>query len=348
MSETYYYCPKCGKKKLRKEYGYQYGHYGFVCDHNAEPKSWRGRRNYDAEKTPPCGLTIFRKDRDARIDDYDEQNPLVGMSNIMVPMIQKWLLRNDTNVRKKTIDVVYEGAMLDLVRRSIGDGTAVQIYWKRHTYERDDAEIKDPTAYEYQALRHEAAEFISFEGFDVRSLFGRDATVWDKGSGTNVFTEKSVGKRLKKKLVAFGQKLEAEFDSIVELARREKTRWETEQKALEGAIGIHVSPRRLSVRHYSGQTKTAALTMNHVSPTEVAAINEEFGMNIRLRITIGESVSLAPLTVKKLADMVGKSPMFNISDDMNMHDRWNGVTRRWTPADAVRLAKILDPAQVAV
>jgi hypothetical protein len=350
VSDKTYYCPKCGMKKLVRDSDYVVDSWCRIyrCTHNEEPKSWRGRQNYDAAKTPPCGLVIkgYNEDgsgRDATIDDFDQAHPLEGLSYAVVPEIQKWLLRHDHNVRKKSVDVVYEGQWIDAVRRSEGDGIGIELYWKRHTYEKDDQQLIDPLHYAFDALRSEAANHIEFQGFALSHLFTRHPVIWTKGESEDqaVFKDKSCGKRLREKVAALVDAMEDNFVELVASARREVARWKQEREAYEAAL-FDAAGDRITVRHYSGETLNATLAMDRVTPREVDRINNEFGLNIKLGATLGNCHSLEPLKLQELVDMIGaKEPIFDINRELKMEERWNDQARRWSLNEALRLARCL-------
>lgn len=352
MSEQKFYCPKCGKKKLVSAYGYVgdgYHRY-WRCEHNMEPKSWRGRRDWDKEKNPPCGLEIKVPGRNAEIDDYG--TVIDKMANIAVPQIQQWLLKHDSDVRKKGIEVLYEGEFLDLVRRTDAGhgGLGVAIYWRAATWDRDP-DIHNPTAIENDALRAESSQHITFRGFNVAYLFDGHSVIWQKGEDQHdaVFKGKTLGKKLKAKLVSFAQAVEANYEKLLAKAKSESARWVEEKKAFKHAIeqvALADGRGRFPVRvdHYCGETQTAKVRLDMVTAEQAIQVKKILGVDIQLEMSFGNlHKRVSPETAVRLSALLKEDPKvkdirFNIEEFV--YGGWRSDTRRVTLDEALALSKV--------
>lgn len=339
-----YYCPKCGHKKLVSDHDYSgHGYYRvWVCLHNVPP----GRRRYSSEPKkplgPPCGLKIKVDGRDAGIDDYDDI--LAKLATINVPQVQQWMLQHQRNIHKKGLEVLYEGPLVDLVRCNDGDGVGVGLWWRGATWD-TGAGLTNPIEGSNNALRSEAAQYVMFRGLSCSTLFARNgADIWEPGGDdAAVFKGKTLGKKLKERLVRFTVALERELPELIRRCKEERQRWLDEQARYEEALNLYGRYGGVTLSHYCGETKLGRVNVRQVRPAEAKAIEALLGIEIELN-----SLSVHPVVVSvdkaiEIEKIVGTNLAFDVS-------RYFGATyssgqrteRRLTQAQAVELIKILE------
>jgi hypothetical protein len=345
-TETYY-CPKCGKKKLVADHEWSTspdGNNGYFkvwkCLHNVPPR--RRRYGYTPKKLgPPCGLKIQVEGRNAEIDDYDD---ILGkLAMIDVPQIQQYLLKEDRTVHKRGIEVIYEGTMVDLVRRRDGDGVGVGLYWKGATYD-EDPDTVNPLDSGYHNLRTEAAQHVMFMGHGVGFLFHQNGhNIWEPGSVTTAFQGKSVGKRMKEKMVRWAASLENEFTSLVARCESEHARWLRERaefdQQLRNTLGHDHSA--VSVRHYCGHRRTAEVTVRPVTAHQALEIANLLGLNIELPV-LAQGPKLTPAKAIEIQALVPARTMrFDLNREHFTGGYYNSTPTRLTQSQAVALARIV-------
>lgn len=357
-----FYCPECGKKKLVVDHQYHGNGYHRVyrCTYNEPPSTWRGRRNWNSEENPPCKLVIKSpldkngNGRDAEIEDYGLANPLSALSNARVPQIQQWLLTNDSDVRKKGIEVLYEGTMLDLVRRTDGCGLGVAIYWRSATWDASCA--KNPLHRDNDALRAESSGYLDFQGMRLNYLFTGHPVIWQKGEVLQdaVFKGKTLGKKLKAKLISFAKGVEANYDKLLTKAKSEHDRWNAEAKNFREKLDA-VWPKYAAryghrppvyIDHYCGETATAKVSLAKVTATQAVEIERVLGIKIKVDFSLGDhGREVTPETAVRLSELilqdpgVSRAPKFNVNPFV--YGDWRKPTRRVTLDEAVALMVIV-------
>lgn len=333
-----YYCPKCGKKKLIAQRSWSSGGYfrWWKCMFNQPGRTWRSKK----PDGPPCELEIRVEGRDAEIDDWD--SVLGKLAQINVPQVQQWLLKHDRDVHKRGLEVLYEGTIVDLVRRRDARGVGVALYWRADTWDTDE-DVINPMSSDYDALRTESAQYIDFKGFNVQYLFAENGqTIWSPNEEpeTAVFKGKSVGKRLGKKLVEFTKALEVSIAGLLKKATSEQARWNSEQVAFKAALEGICDRRLVSLSHYNGNDGTGQIAVGMATPQQVVEINRQLGKSIKLSVEIGTfSKRLEPEKVVELTAILGKTPTYNISTIFA--GSWRSPAERLTLDQAKTLARIM-------
>lgn len=341
MSDNYY-CPKCGKKKLQKERSWDRNHRAYFttwrCYHNAGGRTWRAKK----PDGPRCDVEIKVDGRDAEIDDWD--NLLGKMSMISVPQIQQWLLKNESDCHKRGMEVIYEGEIASLVRRRDGDGVGVGLYWNRDTWD-TDPDVINPMSTSYDALRWESAQYLSFEGFNLRYLFThRGVNLWAAGEDQDdaVFKGKSVGKRLKAKLCAFAQRLEKAIPSLLEKAQVESARWVSEKGHFERCLkSAFDGVEHFGITHYCGERQTAQINLRYLSVEGMLEANTLLNLDMKVGVQIGQhSDSVKPEVAIRFQEVLGIDVgRQNISE--HFQGAWRTPGRRINLDEGIRLAKIV-------
>jgi len=263
-----FYCPRCGQKKLEKVYarvkrpnGQSSWHYTLVCSHNSRPKTWRGRQNYDPDKTPPCGLVIEVPGRDATLDDYD--NVLYQVSAAALPEIQRYLFRQGESIHKRGFEVLYEGTLIDVVRvrHDSHDGVVVLGYWHGNTWD------KSKSSPDTLSKHHEAGSYIKVptpdhpEGVALQDIILNPAIkLWHKDKDY-LFTG-SYGLKLKNRIINWVKRLETQWETLHATHINETNRWDREEKEFQHALDKAKGTVSLHIRHYSGANYTARLYIN--------------------------------------------------------------------------------------
>lgn len=239
----FFYCPKCGKKKLTKRRKWHNQRYQTVlkCDHDkpgrrpyffirdSDKKEWEAK---EAAKNP-CDLVIEGKNgHDPKIEDY--YNVLDKMAMVNVPMIQQWMFREQPTIRKKGLDVLYIGERFNLVRLCDDTGPGIWLYpgW---TWE---PRSEWPQALdEVKVLTNVAATYITFEDTKVGNIFRCSRfALWQKNNSSGPFGEGGEGKQARTKMIEWAEKLEAAYPSLLEKATAERARWRTERLNLCDAV----------------------------------------------------------------------------------------------------------------
>lgn len=338
-----YYCPKCGRKTLCEGRRYQQGgesitkHRFYACAYNRERNGSRSRR----PAGPPCGAIIEVTDRNAEISDYGDV--LAKMAKIGVSPIQQWLLENDREVSKRGMEVLYEGVILDVVRRHHNKtGVGVALYWKGQTYEREESTL-DPIDSFHSALRSEAANYVSFGTTSAKELFRDNGVeIWNKDNASLPFSG-GLGKKLKEKIVQFAARLERTLPRLFEECQAERRRWEIERGAFKDAIAAITDEDTFEVRHYSGETHTIFPVMRHVRPAEALKIAQFLGTEIKLSV-LHQGRNVTPEMAIKIEQLTEQEFTFNINHlfRLNWNEEKEGKkARRLYLDEAITIAKIL-------
>jgi len=336
-----YYCPKCGRKKLCsgrrwQEIG-QHDRYDFYgCTYNRPGKTYRAKM----PSGPPCGLIIEIADRDATLDDY---NDVLGrLAQINVPEIQQWLLKNKTNINKRGMEVLYEGTLVDVIRRRDSAGVGVALYWRAETWD-DDPDTLNPFSTINGALRSNAAHYVMFRGTPVGPQFQTNGTdVWASGNDAQVFTG-ALGKKLKAKIVEWAAALEKELPSLIEQCRAEDARWKAEEAHLKSAIGEIVSSGHFHISDYRGNTKTGGIWLRSVSPEEALSISRALNCEFKLNALV---VAPHSVSIEKAIELGKVMAPTKLSFDINFlfkpyYSRRDVPQRRLNLDEAVAVVKIL-------
>ena len=338
-----YYCPKCGHKKLVSDHAYSgNGYYRiWVCLHNVPPERRRYSSKPRKELGPPCGLKIKAEGRDANIDDYDD---LLGkLATIGVPEVQQWMLQHKRSIHKKGLEVLYQGPLVDLVRCNDGDGVGVGLWWRGATWD-TGAGLINPTEGSNNALRSEAAQYVMFRGFSCSTLFARNgADIWKPGDDTAaVFKGKSLGKKLKERLVRFAIALEQELPELIKLCKSERQRWVNEQARYEEALSLYGRYGGVTLSHYCGERKTGRINVRQVRPAEAKAMEELLGFEIKLDALSVHPSQVSPDQAIEIERIVGADLSFNVSRYFGRSFVSDRPERRFTQAEAVALTTLLE------
>jgi len=341
MSKDTYYCPKCGKKKLKAESSYR-SDYNRIwkCWHNVPPT----RRRYGSTPKklgPPCGLIIKVEDRDAEIDDYDDV--LGKLAMIDVPQIQQYLLKEDRDVHKRGIEVIYEGTMVDLVRRRDSGGVGVALYWKAATYEQEVPDVINPFSSAYGALRSEAANHVMFRGRGVGHLFHNNGyEIWDKDNESLPFTGKDVGKRMRADMVSWADALEKGFDLLATRCKNEAWRWDEEQRRFEQTLRNTLpstDQHLVRLQHYSGASQTAKLAVAAVTARQALEISKLLDRPVELQV-LSQGPPVSPEKAIEIQSLVSQTMTFDLNRD-HFQASYGKTLHRFTIDEAVALARIM-------
>jgi len=271
------YCPQCGHKTLRKGRRYLYEIRKelviWACTHNMQPRTHRGKPH----NLTPCDLVIAFDDRDAEIDDYG--GVLGLMSQIHVPQIQQWLLKNNSDIHARGLDVLYEGPLVDVVRRRDGDGVGVALFWRGSTWDKDDSSLFTPNNTMFEFARKEACGYVDYQGFKASYLFqeGISFDLWTKDSPEDqkVFKGSTCGKRMAAQIVEFVKGFELAIPKILMECKSEVDRWAAEERDFKATLNQRPGGlRHMAVRHYCGERRSAALDFGVVRPYQAAQIED--------------------------------------------------------------------------
>jgi len=335
MSKIKFYCPKCGKKQLIESNKWTDGCYWRVwkCLHNQQ-----GRYSYRSstkEKGPPCDLIIEAEGRHATIDDYG--GILGKLSKINIPQIQQWLLENDQDVHKRGMDVLYQGPLVDVVRRRNRHGVGVALYWRARTWDEDSDALDPFDNGEADALRSRAANFVEHGGLPIGGLFARNGMdVWRKDYHDTIFKDRPYGKGLKKDIVAWAASLEAALPGLIATCESEDQRWTQEGTQFSSSIRqlvMRTGQGGFQMHDYCGNTKTALMHTGYVSARAALEIGQALGISFRLAILSVSPHYATPEEAIKIEEVLGRKMTISVSSDLRY--------RRFTFDEAVEVAKIL-------
>ncbi|MGE3483521.1 MAG: hypothetical protein AB7L09_02195 [Nitrospira sp.] len=323
------HCPQCGNRTLRlgkHDNGPSFRRYEcWVCTHNMQPLTYRGTKH----ERKPCGLVIAFSDRDAKIEDYG--GVLGQMSRITESPIKLWLCQNDDSIIARGMDVLYEGPIVDVVRRRDSDGISVAMYWRGRTWDQDN-NVFHPNDSMFDFARSEAAEYVSFRGFSAPTLFrkGTFVRLWTKpvkegDEEKNVFKGPRCGKKMAAEIVSFVKAFEVSIKDLLVQCKSEYDRWAAERKAFLREIIDHVGavPRGMDMWHYNGQTKLAKFRFDSVRPAQAVLLQDLlqheipfFGLQCvdRPQMTVEEAVKVEALLGRKYAVGLGfmQTMRFNV------------------------------------
>lgn len=214
----FYYCPKCGQKKLRSDYvsdltvqRYQCRRV-WVCDaYHASP----GHQQEPGVKAQgqKCDVRIDVPGRDAEIIDY--HNVLDRMAS-STPAVISWLLSNDHSICKTGIKCLYEGKNLDVVRyrkSSTSFESGIGIYMVPHFIRFDEPDVA-------AVFKAPAADHVKFGRHAVRRIFWQSRPMLyhnhqeSTTHGGPIFSDKTESPELTKMIVDWAKDLDARFDDL--------------------------------------------------------------------------------------------------------------------------------------
>lgn len=345
-SPKYFYCPKCGNKKLIKESEWHSGGYWrtWVCKHNAKSTRYR----YGApkkEKGPPCGVVIKASGRDAEIEDF--HGVLGKMARINVPPIQTYLLEHDRDVHKRGLEVLYQGPLVDVVRRRHNDdGVGVALYWRKRTWDSEDDDLIDPCGTAYEALRSRAAHYIEFKGLALNYIFaGNGSVIWEKES-TDPFPKGGLGKRTKAAIVEWVKGLEGAIPALLKQAKEEVCRWVKEKEFFQQELSRLTGGKTSTVRlhDYDGGKLTAQIVTRAVTPKELFDICKLLDYELTVPFTLGRTRGVSLEMAIKLEETFGKK--IELDSNRMFSGHHPNVMRRVTLDEARAIAGILCPTGV--
>lgn len=290
-----YYCPKCGNKTLVAATSWQRdstgGHKSFrvwQCRHNSGSKDLQrrldngwlyndasiARAKNKVAACPPCNCEIQAQGRDAEISDYGTiLDKIVRADN----NFKDWLLETDHHIHKKGFEVIHQTDFMTVVRLRDQQGVGVWVYWEA---DRDSDQLLGRSA-----LQHQCALYVRFRGVSLRAIFyDRRFALWKKDSDTMLFSGKSLGKRMKAKIVEWATAFEAEFPKLLQETRNQKGRWEGEEAELKSELRSITN--ELVVNTYDGELATCRIALSRgVTPQQAKEI---------ARIISGERSQLCP------------------------------------------------------
>ena len=325
-----YYCPKCGKKKLIQKRASVAGGFWnvWICEAGKPPDNPRWEKNYG----PICGLRIQVVGRNAKISDYDD--PLGKLAQVAVPSVQQWMLESQPTIAKRGIEVLYEGPLLDVVRRSEEGKLGVGLYWRAQTW--DPSSVNPFT---YMCLSTESANHVFFENIAVRTIFeqGNGFDVWRKDSESHIFTG-NLGKKLKKGIVGFAQRLEKALPELITKCDAEFNRWQREKQELVSTLNNikGITSDGVTVRHYNGHTKTAKVVFRRVTPEEALEVSEIITpVELTLPMLSTSPFDVTPQQAIDICKITGEQATFEIAP------YYSGTFPRLTSEQAQRIARLL-------
>jgi hypothetical protein len=333
MRKDKFYCPKCGKKQLIEDHEWTRGGYfrTWKCLHN-QPTRRRYYSKATAPKGDPCGLVIKVEGRNAEIDDYG--GVLGKLAQVNVPQIQQWLLKYDQDVHKRGLEILYQGPLVDVVRRRDKSGVGVGLYWRGRTWD-EDPDILNPL--NAPSLRARAASYVTHRGHAIGGLFNRNGTnVWHKDDDSRIFGARSYGKKLKADIVAWATSLEQALPGIIATCKSEDERWTIEQTQFSSTVRqlvMHSGQGGFRLADYSGHTKTALMQMPPISPQAALKIGQALGVSFRLALLSVNPHYVTPEEAIKIEAVLDRKIVVSISGDLRR--------RRFTLDEATEVAKIL-------
>ena len=281
----HFYCPECGNKTLVEDRDWQRAANGrdhdyyrtWKCRHNHGSKEIQRRidANWIYPRTeramqeamnkvaarPPCNCVITAQGRDAEISDYGTiLDKLANADN----EFKNWLLGADPTVHKKGFEILYQTDFMRVVRLRDKEGVGVWVYWEA---DRDSDQILGRSALEHQCALH-----IKFRDLSLRAIFlDSRFALWRKGHDNTLFSGKSLGKRMKAKIVEWATEFEAAFPSLLQEARNQKRRWEGEESLLRSEL--RSISHDLVVRSYDGHhTNCLVQLLRPVTPEQAKEI----------------------------------------------------------------------------
>jgi len=299
----YFYCPKCGHKKLTCKDEWNSGDAGYFkvwrCQHNAPAKTWRGRRRQEqAGIGPQCDCVIQVTGRDAKIEDYGDV--LHKMARITVHPQVSYLLESDQSVHKKGLEVLHTSKLMDVVRRGSTNGLGVAIYWRGNGRDKDEEGLLNPMHYDYSALRSRAARHLNFNGVSVQEIFAEDGyCLWKKDDANRLFTG-GLGKRRKERIIKWALELEAALPRLIDKANLESGRWHVEEKRAKAELP------RLSIHDYTGHDHTMQLRIPDVTAETAVKIQAVLpDHEIKLHYLRVAPYHLPPAKIVELQEVLG-------------------------------------------
>ena len=210
---------------------------------------------------PPCNCVIKGQGRDAEISDHGTiLDRLADADNDF----KNWLFRSDPTVHKKGFEILYRTDFMHVVRLRDKEGVGVWVYWEA---DRDGDQILGRSA-----LAHPCALNIKFRGLSLRTIFFTNRfELWRKGHDNTLFSGKSLGKRMRAKIVEWATEFEAAFPALLQEARNQKGRWEGEESLLKSEL--RSISHDLVVRSYDGHhTNCRVQLLRPVTPEQAKAI----------------------------------------------------------------------------
>lgn len=276
-----YYCPKCNHKTLVQDYEWcvssQSWHRTWKCLFNKPTR----RRSYGQppkkEKGPPCGCHIQTPGRDAEITDFT--NPVDRLAQEMdnEPIIN-YLLRENHNIRRKGLEVIYAGKLAWAVRKTGSHGPEVTLYWRARTTDKDCG-LLDPTndGHRTRALFHNAAKGLSYRGeFLVTILNHQNCRLWIKNDEYEGVFEGNLTKKLKAEIAEWVRSFEELVEPLLNRAMELKTRWE----AMEAKLDEDLKDTGVKFHNYNVFKNEVHINIRHVTPAEASALQAVWPVKI--------------------------------------------------------------------
>jgi len=258
-----FYCPKCGKKELTRSWD---KNRTWKCQYNApSTRPWRSGAKVVAG--PACGLVISHPDRHAKISDYHSVLDLIVRDG---EAIKHHLLENNANVRKRGLEIMYAGELLDLVRLRDNEGVGAYIYFKAHW---DGTVGGVPCQLTGGASRH-----IKFRDHTVESLSRvYRFCLWAKKETYHPqrgapFKGKLTAK-MRIAIVEWAAALDRAWPQLAAKATSEHDRWVSESKALQAELRFEGKGPCVQVKLYNGETKTVSIDVHGaITPDQARAV----------------------------------------------------------------------------
>ncbi len=265
-----FYCPKCEKKQLERGFGA--GRLTWVCKYNApSTKPWRA--NSKKHDRPPCGLVITHPDRNAKISDYHSILDLIVRDD---QAIKHYLLENHHTIKKRGLEVLYAGELLDLVRLNDEEGIVAYIYFKVKWDE--DSDVSSHRSGHPRELTKGAARYIKFRDQTVESLARNFRICLWAQKGTyygqrNAPFKGQLTKDLRNTIVEWAAALDRSWPQLEAKTIAEQRRWDIEQKALQEDLRFEGKGPYIQLQTYDGEVhKVTIAVAGSVTPAQARAV----------------------------------------------------------------------------
>lgn len=283
---TYYYCPKCSKKKLRGR---------FVDDPTVKGRYGACRQIWECDNDKvlvagggigDCGCVISTPGRDAEIADY--VNVLDRMVEAQTPgtQILTWILGNMPGVHKTGLKVLYAGQHIDVVRLRDEDGIMIQAFFRHGTWDKQEEDLG-------RQLAAACGEYIQFRGTSMRQIFAHSFryTLFSKDKSQSSWNPpffKKVSEetpQLLRDVELWAAEFDKEFPTLVEQIKAADEIWDREERSIKDAVH-QLSGGLLGVESYDHIKNRAFVRIHNVASKEqILAMAEAL-----------KSAGLAPVT----------------------------------------------------
>lgn len=238
---VYFYCPKCGEKKLRAHYVDDpsiVSKYGscrktWICDNDRMKVA--DEDGVVGAAIERCGCEISVPGRDAEPADYiNVLDRLVSST----PQICSWILGNHHKVHRTGLKRLFSGDHLDVVRLRDDYGIGIYVFFRSKTFEADDrlnGVLSQPAA---QHIKFKPTSVPTSLSVSVQWMFhGPRLCLFHKTQshsswGGPVFADKIESPELLKMAVRWAEELDKEFLRLVNEVKQQSGVYRTQEVEL--------------------------------------------------------------------------------------------------------------------